>query len=158
MEPKDDTPLGTSTEAIVNTDFSVAVRKEKSIEILNRMLRSIMEGDGNIRPFVIGSKDGNIVVEECIVKEDGSVELPDIKVNTPEDIREKSKFIRRILKEISPVLKAEIENVTYVALMRKDSYKLNSMLKGLKDKKIKPRLENRAGCIWLVVGEEEFVL
>lgn len=108
MEPKDTTPLGTSTEAIVNGDFSIAVRKEKGAEILNRMLRTIIEGDGNIKPFVIGSKDGNIVVEECIVKEDGSIELPEIKVNTKQDIRDKSKFVRRILKEISPVLKAEI--------------------------------------------------
>lgn len=28
----------------------------------------------------------------------------------------------------------------------------------LKNKKTKSKLENRAGCIWLIVGEEEFVL
>ena len=158
QEKKDETPLGNSKEVIVHGDFSKAVQKERSLELLNKLMKTILEGDGNITPFVIGMKDGQIVAEECIVAPDGTIQLPELKVNTKEDIEQKSKFIRKILKEISPVLKAEIENVTYIALMRKDSKKLEKIMRMAKDKKIKPRLENRAGCIWLVVGDEEVVI
>lgn len=154
----DKTPLGNSKEVIVSGDFSAAVRKERSMELLNKMTKALLSGDGNFVPFVIASKDGEVIAEELIVNPDGTVQLPELKLNTKEDIEQKSKFIRKILKEISPVLRAEIENVTYIALMRKDSKKLEKIMRMAKDKKIKPRLENRAGCIWLVVGDEEVVI
>ncbi len=160
-ENEDKETLGTSTEALINSDFSLSVRKEKSVEILTRMMKSISEGNPNITPFVIASVEGNLIVEECIVNDDGTIQLPELKVNTQDELKAKSKFVRKILKEISPILKAEIENVTYVALMRKDSNKLKKMMKELKNPKTSKtpvKLENRAGCIWLIVGDEEFVL
>lgn len=156
---EDKPPLGTSTEAIVNSEFSVSVRKEKSIELLTNMITKVSNGD-DVVPFVIACKNGKIIAEQCIVNPDGSIALPDIRVNTKQDINSKSKFVRKILKEISPVLKAEIENVTYVALMRKDADKLESMMLALrnKGKNTKVKIENRAGCIWLIVDEFQVVI
>jgi hypothetical protein len=81
-------------------------------------------------------------------------------MNSKRDIEIKSKFIRKIMKDISPILRAEIENVTYVALMRKDSEKLEGMMRALKNKKkkTKVKIENRAGCIWLIIEDFEVVL
>lgn len=72
----------------------------------------------------------------------------------------KSKFVRKILKDIAPILRAEIENVTYLALMRKDAKKLEGMMRALRNKKKKTRVkvENRAGCIWLIIDEFEIVI
>ena len=153
-------PIGESTEALVNTDFSVAVRKEKAEEILMEMISKISQGkEQEIKPFVIACKDGKLIVEKCIVnEEDGSISLPEIKMNSKSDIEQKSKFVRRIMKDVSPILKADIENVTYVALMRKDEKKLMELFKHLKKGKSKPRLQNRAGCIWLIIDDFEFII
>jgi uncharacterized Zn finger protein (UPF0148 family) len=152
--------MGNSKEAIVGADFSLATSKERAIEMLTKMTQSLINGDGNIKPFILASKDGNILCQECEVDEDGLIKLPEIKVNSKRDIETKSKFVRKILKEINPVLKAEIENVTYVALMRKDAKKLEGMMRALRDKKknTKIKVENRAGCIWLIIDEFEVVL
>lgn len=149
---------GNSQEAIVNTNFNVAVGKEKLIEMFGSLVAKIQTGNlDGITPMVIGVKDGNIVAENCIVDENGNISLPDIKVNSKQDVAAKSKFVRRILKEISPVLHADIDNVTYVALMRKDAEKLNEMMISIKNG-AKAKLENRVGCIWLIVGDYEIVI
>lgn len=149
---------GNSTEAIVNTDFSINVQKERTIEIMGSLLKSISEGNvDSIKPMVIAVKDGNLIVENCKVDDEGNISLPEIKVNSKKDIAKKSKYVRRIVKEITPVLHAEIENVSFIALMRKDTDKLDEILSELQ-KGTKPRLENRVGCIWLIVGDYEFVL
>lgn len=149
---------GNSVDAIVNTNFSVAVQKERVIEVFGSLLQKMQSGNlDSLQPMVIGVKDGNIIVENCKVDENGNISLPDIKVNTKKDIEQKSKFIRKILKEISPVLHADIDNVAYVALMRKDADKLQNMMLEVKQG-TKAKLENRVGCIWLVVGDYEIVL
>lgn len=149
---------GNSTDAIVNTNFNVAAQKEKVIELFGSMLQKMQTVNlDSLQPMVIGVKDGTIIVENCIVDADGKISLPEIRVNTKEDIQKKSKFVRKILKEISPVLHADIDNVAYVALMRKDAEKLQNMMIEVKNG-TKAKLENRVGCIWLVVGDYEIVL
>jgi len=149
---------GNSQEAIVNTNFNVAVGKEKLIEMFGSLVAKLQTGNlDGITPMVIGVKDGNIVAENCIVDENGNISLPDIKVNSKQDVATKSKFVRKILKEISPILHADIDNVTYVALMRKDAEKLQNMMIELKNG-AKAKLENRVGCIWLIVGDYEMVI
>src|SRR5690606_27546049 len=101
--------------------------------------------------------DGNLIVEKCTVDENGKISIPEISVNTADDIKAKSKFVRKIMKEISPVLHADIDNVTYTALMRKDSEKLQKMMLQVKSG-TKAKLENRVGCIWLVIGDYEVVI
>lgn len=87
---------GNSQEAIVNTNFNVAVGKEKLIEMFGSLVAKIQTGNlDEITPMVIGVKDGNIVAENCIVDESGNISLPDIKVNSKEDVAKKSKFVRR---------------------------------------------------------------
>ena len=149
---------GVSTEALVESDFSIHTRKEKSVEILQGMMQKLISGNSDITPFVIGSVDGNIVAEECEINDDGSIQLPEITVNTPMDLKNKSKVVRRIVDKIAPVLKAEIESVTYIALMRKDAKKLADIMEALKDEGIPVKVENRAGCIWLIIGGYEFVI
>jgi len=152
--------MGNSTEAIINSNFSLMVSKEKATEMLMSLVTAVSEGKGDVKPFVLAVKDGNILAQECTVDEHGIIGLPDIKMNSKRDIEMKSKFVRKILKEITPVLRAEIENVTYVALMRKDADKLEGMMTALKTKKkkTKVRVENRAGCIWLIIDEFEVIL
>lgn len=152
--------MGNSIEAIVNSNLSMAVSKEKALEFLTQLTQSLLDGNKDIKPFILAVKDGNVLAQECDVDEDGVIKIPDIKMNSKKDIEAKSKFVRKILKEISPVLKAEIENVTYVALMRKDAEKLEGMMRALRDKKknTKIKVENRAGCIWLVIDEFEVIL
>lgn len=150
--------VGTSTDVLLNTDYSLEVAKEKTIEILTSFARLLQQGQTEITPFVIGMTNGVPIVQQLTVNEDGSLSLPEMKVNAPEDLKRKSKLVRRILKGITPVLQAEIENITYVALMRKDEQKLNETLISLKESKVTPRLENRAGCIWVIVGQYEFVI
>jgi len=135
--------MGNSKEAIVNTALSLATSKERAIEMLAQMTKSLISGDGNIKPFLLASKDGDILCQECEVDDDGVIKLPEIKVNSKRDIEAKSKFVRKILKEINPVLKAEIENVTYVALMRKDAKKLEGMMRALREKKKKDKNKSR---------------
>lgn len=150
--------MGNSTEALVNTSFSAEVRKEKAVEILSSMMKNVSEGTiDKIKPFIIASNDGKLIVEECVVNEQGEITLPEIKVNTQDDIKRKSKFVKRIVNQISPVLHADIDNVTYIALMRKDEEKLTKMLNELNKGK-KPKLENRVGCIYLVIGDYEIVI
>jgi len=128
--------------------------------MLNGFVQVVSQGKGDVKPFILAYQDGNLIAQECIVNENGTLGLPDIKMNTKQDIETKSKFVRKILKDISPVLRAEIENVTYVALMRKDADKLEGMMRALrnKKKKTKVKVENRAGCIWLVIDEFEVIL
>ncbi|MFN8359327.1 MAG: hypothetical protein U0264_05370 [Candidatus Kapaibacterium sp.] len=149
---------GKSTEALVSPQSSAAVNKERLIESLAPLLNNIMNGDlDKIQPMVIGVKDGQIIAENCIVDKDGHISLPEISVNTKDDLEKKSKFIRRILTKITPVLHTDIENVTFIALMRKDTAKLKKMMDALQ-KGETPKLQNRVGCIWLVVGDFEVVL
>lgn len=149
---------GNSQNAIINTNFNLSVGKEKVVEIFGSLLQKLQSGNiDTITPFVIGVKDGNLVVENCKVDENGKISLPEIKVNSKSDIEEKSKFVRKILKEISPVLHADIDNVAYVALMRKDADKLQNMFIEIKNG-AKAKLENRVGCIWLIVGDYEVVI
>jgi len=151
-------PKGTSTEALINTNFSVAGQKEKGIELLGSFVNLMSSGDINkIQPMIIAVKDGQLIVEKVIVDEHGKISLPELTLNTREDLDKKSKFVRKILKTISPVLQAEIDNVTYVALMRKDQEKLQNMFEAIQTG-TKPKLENRLGCIWLIVGDYEIVL
>jgi hypothetical protein len=152
--------MGNSTEAIVNPSLSPIVSKELAIEMLSNLTRSIIDGKGDVKPFILACKDGQILAQECTVDENGIIGLPDIKMNSKRDIEIKSKFVRKIMEGISPILRAEIENVTYVALMRKDAKKLEGMMRALKEKKKKTkiRVENRAGCIWLIIDEFEVVL
>ena len=152
--------MGNSSEAIINSNFSLAVSREKATEMLMSIVKSVSEGKGDVKPFVLAVMDGNILAQECAVDENGIIGLPDIKMNSKKDIEMKSKFVRKILKEITPVLRAEIENVTYVALMRKDADRLEGMMTALKTKKkkTKVRVENRAGCIWLIIDEFEVIL
>lgn len=148
---------GNSKEAIVKGQFNVEVQKEKSIEYLTTLISQLAKGSNDIEPIVIGTKDGKIIVEKCIVDEFGSISLPELKLNSKQDIENKSKFVRKILKKISPVIHSEIDNVTFIALMRKDLDKLNLMLEQI-NKGVTPKLENRVGCIWLIVGELEFII
>ncbi len=152
--------MGTSTEAIVNPDLSPAVKREKALEMLTEFVKIVSQGTGDVKPFVLAYQGGNLIAQECTVDENGILGLPEIKMNTKRDIEVKSKFVRKILKDISPVLRAEIENVTYVALMRKDADKLQGMMTALrnKKKKTKVKVENRAGCIWLIIDEFEVIL
>lgn len=150
-------PLGTSSEAIIESDFSVHANKEKSMEILMNMINQINSG-GDVTPFIIGVKDGKPMVQELKVEEDGTLVLPKIKMNSRDEVASKSRAVRRILKQIAPILKAEIENVTYVALMRKDTDKLREIMSNLKKKKSNIKIENRIGCIWLIIDEFEFVI
>jgi hypothetical protein len=152
--------MGNSREAIVNQSLSPIVSKESAIEMLTNLARSITDGKGDVKPFLLACKDGQILAQECTVDEDGIIGLPNIKMNSKRDIEMKSKFVRKIMKDIEPVLRAEIGSVTYVALMRKDSNKLESMMRALKNKKkkTKVKVENRAGCIWLIIEDFEVVL
>jgi hypothetical protein len=154
---KDKTPLGTSSDAITNVDFSFSASKEKSIELLNGMIKDMMSGK-DVQPFIIGAKNGLPVVQQLEIDEDGFLILPKIQVRNKEDILAKSKTVKRILEHIAPVLKAEIENVTYVALMRKDVTKLKEIMLNVRDKSLPVKVENRVGCIWLVIGDYEFVI
>ncbi|MFA6066855.1 MAG: hypothetical protein WC707_06765 [Candidatus Babeliaceae bacterium] len=148
--------VGTSTDVLVNTATNPETRREKAVEIITNMMKSIANNK-DVKPFVIAAQDGVITIEECIVGESGMLELPEIKMNTPNDIKLKSRAVRRILKQITPVLQSEIGNITYVALMRKDWAKLHEITLRLK-KKPKMKLENRAGCIFLIIDEFEFVI
>lgn len=149
---------GTSTEALINTQFSAASKKERMIEVLGSFMKNFSTGSLNdIKPILIGCKDGEIIIEECTIDKDGNLNLPQIRVNTKADLEKKSKFVRRILSEITTVLHSEIDSVTFIALMRKDTNKLEEMLRELK-KGSGVKLENRVGCIWLIVGDYEVVL
>lgn len=149
--------IGTSKDVLISGDINPAVRREKSIEILMDTMKKITNGE-DIVPVVIGSIDGKIVVEECNVDQSGNISLPQLKTLSEEELKEKSKFVRRILTKISPVLQAEIENVTYVALMRKDKDKLDKVMKALKKPNTKVKVENKAGCIWLTIDDYSFVI
>lgn len=150
-------PLGTSSEALSNVDFSFSASKEKSIELLNGMIKDMMLGK-DVQPFIIGAKNGIPVVQQLEIDEDGMLILPKIQVRNKEDILAKSKVVKRILEHIAPVLKAEIENVTYVALMRKDVDKLKDIMVNVGTKNLPVKVENRVGCIWLIIGDYEFVI
>ncbi len=149
---------GTSTDALLNTQFNPASKKEKMVELLGSLMSNVASGKYNdIKPILIGCKDGEIIIEECTVDANGNLNLPKVKVNTKDDLTKKSKFVRRILAEITTVLHADIDSVTFIALMRKDTEKLESMMKELKGGTT-AKLENRVGCIWLIIGEYEVVL
>lgn len=145
-------PDGKSTEVLINTDFSLAVQKEKSIELLKNMLNSIATGE-DIVPFVIGVKHGLPIALECKVNEDGSISLPEMKITTRQELKQKTRTVNKILKQIAPVLRAQIEGVTYVALMRKDVDKLNKIMHALREGK-SVKIKNNAGCIFLVIDED----
>lgn len=147
-----------STDVLINPHTNSSVRSERLVEVLGSLVQKVMSGNlDGINPMVIGVKDGKMIVEDCLVDKEGNVSLPPIRVNSIQDIKLKSKFVRKLLSVITPVLHADIENVTFMALMRKDSDKLKQMMDELSNG-VQPKLENRVGCIWLVIGNYEVIL
>jgi len=152
----DTTPLGNSTEALLENGEEK--RYEKAMEILNEYMHSMATGE-DIEPIIIARQNGKLFVERCEKDEAGNLTLPQIETLTHADLRRKNKLVKRIVQKIAPRLLADIENVTFIALMRKDENKLVQALKSInKCAPEKIRIENRLGCIWVVVGNYEFVL
>jgi hypothetical protein len=152
---------GRSIEAILNNQQNPEAKKEEAVEVIYKMLQSIVEGK-DIVPFILGVENGKPIAQRCEVNEQGILVLPEMKLQTASDIKKKQTVVTRILEKIKPVLHADIDNVTFIALMRKDEEKLRKVMEALKKKKGKASLKNRVGCIWLVIetedGTEEFLL
>lgn len=150
------TPPSGKNKAVIRDPMNIPARQEKTIEQLNGFLTSIAKGN-DCDPFILGIVDGKPMVEKLIRKKDGTFVLPQLGYLSDEDVKKKNKVVKAILKKIEPTLIADIGKVTYVALMRKDAEDLRQIVEGLaKNKDIK--LKNKAGCIYLCIGDKEMVI
>lgn len=151
---------GDSTKALRENSPELAA--EQSKEAIVSLMNNIMQNK-EVDPFIIAINNGKPLIIKCKRAADGTIIIPELKLITDEDLENKSKAVRRIIDRITPVLQADIENVTYMALMRKDSDTLTEVMQQLTNPdpnkpKPQPRLQNRLGCIWLIIGDHEFII
>lgn len=144
-----------TSEILISNDHP-ELKKERMLEAVMKMVKELQTGQ-DVTPVVIGRINNEAVVIPLEVGEDGNYRIPEIKTTPKIDLQVKSKLVNRIVEKVSPVIKAQIDGVTYMALMRKDMDLLKAMLEGV-NSNAPIRIENRVGCIWLIVGETEFVI
>lgn len=133
-------------------------RFEQTKESISKLMSEIIAGKKDISPYIITVINNKPIIQKLHIDGNGKIQIPDLLYPTKTDIDRKKKIVRAILDKITPVLHADIENVTYTALLRKDEVDLIKCIEELENKEQKPRLQNRVGCIFLIVGDYEFML
>lgn len=149
---------GCSTAAL-RSNNAPANLAEMSLESLIDFSNKLMKGE-DISPHVIQVSDGKPVLVKLEADENGIFQLPEIRQISDQEFATKKKLVKKIIEHIGPTIKADIESITYIALLRKDESKLRDIVEKFKGPdKPKYKLENRVGCIWIVFEDGwEFVI
>lgn len=151
LDKSGDAPRGELREQQDRPNLS---ENERAAKVMRDMFDKLAAGD-DMPLIVLGKDNGKMVIEQLEIK-DGAWQLPELKHISLDDIQEKEKLARKISKQVNPVLKRDIQNVTYVALLRKPLKTLQRLRDKLALGKIRRRtkITNRVGCIFLEVEDE----
>lgn len=133
---------------------------EQGIELLSTAFNQFAKGE-EIEPIVLGSVNGVMVVKRAAKDANGNYTFPTLggTLSASERLRKKE-IVAKIMERITPVLQAQIADVTYIALQRKDIALLEdieSIIEESNSENVK--LVNRLGCIFVQFGNgQEFVI
>ena len=119
---------------------------------LKQMIDSIGRNE-DFRPIVFGKNKGEFFVFN-LEEKNGKYIIPKIEANTQEDNEIKEELSKQIMKKIRKTLKRDIQEVTKIALLRKEIKELKDFNDELRKKEFKPKLTNRVGSIFLDIGNK----
>ncbi len=129
-----------------------ALAAEQVMERMRGVFDKIGKGE-DFEPIVFGRQDGQTIMLACTRNPDGSLQLPNLTPPDKKEAKERDRLARKIADTLDKPARKQIGDVIRIALLRKTPEQLKKILGALK-KDPKPQLRNRAGCIWLEVGDE----
>lgn len=135
------------------------VEDEQMIESFKKVFDQLMNNE-TVEPFIMAKNKDRLLFQKLEHDADGNLIMPAFKPPSKWELIKKKRKVNRIMKFLNPILKRDIEDVVRLALMRKNSDRLERLETKLKQKKSRQRVRvvNRVGCIFVEDDEDSYQL
>lgn len=136
---------------VISHKAEIALHQEEAFRGVKEMIDK-MTSNEDFSPLILARINGEFVAT-AMKEENGIYQIPQFKAQSKLKLFWKGRRVDKIMKKIHPALKRDIGDVAKIALMRKSDKDLIDLEKKLKNRKARPQIKNRIGCVFLELSD-----